>query len=204
MAAKPAANTASLVLPAEGTFLVSDVRMASRADERTAAFSRRADNDRRPAAAIVAPSDATFAPYATRLGEAVRVDLPRDNFVDEEPGTLKPSMSGLDVDALRSVAGARVQMITAVSERERVLAEARLSWLFEYLQTDAGTTAFFAPGEKGIFAVQGLKYGSNWAVLGWGFRWELASGLSAYAHYDAQANPLELFHIGSTGFSYAW
>jgi hypothetical protein len=134
----------------------------------------------------------------------VAVILPHHDFADSGPGTLDASMSGLDVDALRSVAGARMQLVAAEDERGRVLAETRLSWLFEYLQTEAGEAAFFAPGEKGIFAVQGLNYGSNWLLLGWGFRFELPGGLTAYTHYDAQANAAEVFHIGSGGFGYAW
>ena len=64
--------------------------------------------------------------------------------------------------------------------------------------------AFFMPGEKGIFAVQGLRYGANWAIVGGGLRWEFADGWSAYAGYDAQVNGQQLFHIGSGGLGYAW
>lgn len=136
--------------------------------------------------------------------ERLNVNLPADDFRETGPGTLAASMSGLDVDAVRSVAGGRIQLVTAASDRGRTVAEARLSWVFEYLQTDTNVTAFFAPGDKGIFAVQGLSLGSNWGLLGWGFRWEFLNGLSAYAHYDAQANSQRLFHIGSGGIAYAW
>lgn len=136
--------------------------------------------------------------------DSLRVHLPANDFADSGPGTLKPSVSGLDVDSDRSVAGGRLQLTAADDERGRLLIETRLSWMFEYLQTDAARTAFFMPGQKGIFAVQGLSYGSNWALVGVGLRFELVGGWIAYAGYDAQLNSQQLFHIGSGGVAYAW
>jgi hypothetical protein len=137
-------------------------------------------------------------------GDSLHLPLPREDFEDTGPGTLKLSMSGLDVDADRSVAGGRAQLVTADNERGRWALESRLAWLFEYLQSDATAAAFFKPGDKGIFAVQGLGYGSNWAILGSGLRWQLIEGWSGYAGYDAQFNSQQLFHIGSAGVDYAW
>jgi hypothetical protein len=196
-----------LVARAESSFLTADARWSGDPGNAPPEFFRMAQaasNDRASRAATGALSRPGLAPYAARLDQPLDVYLPANDFSDTGPGTVTASMSGLDVDALRSVAGGRVQWVTADDERGRVLVEARLSWLFEYLQTDSGATAFFAPGDKGIFAVQGLSYGSNWALVGYGVRWELAGGLSAYAHYDAQANQQQLFHIGSTGIAYAW
>ena len=72
------------------------------------------------------------------------------------------------------------------------------------MQTDAVVTPFFMPGDQAIFAVQGLRYGSNWALVGAGLRFELVDGWSAFVGYDAQANSRQLFHIGSTGLRYTW
>jgi hypothetical protein len=197
-----------LLARAEPPFLTADARLAGNPGAVARAFPRtldRAADERTPRVSIRALDPAALALYAAKIDEqAVRVYLPANDFAETGPGTLSASMSGLDVDALRSVAGGRVQLITAASERGRVLAEARLSWLFEYLQTEADATAFYSPGDKGIFAVQGLNYGSNWALVGIGLRWELVQSLSAYVHYDAQANRQQLFHIGSGGVSYAW
>jgi hypothetical protein len=192
----------------DAPFLGGEVRVASKATGRDFGILPAVDhvvehaNRDHPDRTLHPP---TLADYGARLDDpAIRVYLPRDDFGDTDPGTVTASMSGLDVDALRSVAGGRLQLITANSERGRVLAETRFSWVYEYLQTEGGASAFFAPGEKGIFAVQGLGYGSNWALLGYGLRWELASGWTAYTHYDAQANMQQMFHIGSAGVGYAW
>jgi hypothetical protein len=200
-------NSGQLV--AGSPFLAADALLAGLPRQAAPpAISRsfdRAFSDRRQHGAIRTLEPDALALHAVPLDEQrVRVHLPANDFAETGPGTVTASMSGLDVDALRSVAGGRLQWITAGGERSRVLAEARLSWLFEYLQSDAGATAFFAPGDKGIFAVQGLSYGSNWALVGCGVRWELSAGLSVYAHYDLQYNPLQLFHIGSSGLAYAW
>jgi len=136
--------------------------------------------------------------------DGLRLRLPPNNFEEDGPGTIKPSMAGLDVDSDRSIAGGRVRLVAADDERGRLFIETRLTWLFEYLQTDGSASAFFRPGDKGLFAVQGLGYGSNWAILGAGLRWELVAGWSAYAGYDAQSNRQQLFHIGSAGLDYAW
>ncbi len=136
--------------------------------------------------------------------DSLRVHLPADDFAENGPGTLRLSVAGLDIDSGRSVAGGRMQLIAAQDDRGRFLLETRLSWMFEYLQTEVTTTAFFMPGEKGIFAVQGLRYGANWAIVGGGLRWEFADGWSAYAGYDAQVKGQQLFHIGSGGLGYAW
>jgi hypothetical protein len=136
--------------------------------------------------------------------DSLHLHLPLDNFEDIGPGTIKLSMAGLDVDSDRSFAGARAQLVAADDERGRMVLESRTAWLFEYLQTDSTAAAFFAPGDKGIFAVQGLGYGSNWITLGGGLRWALVDGWNAHAGYDAQVNGQQLFHIGSAGLDFAW
>ena len=136
--------------------------------------------------------------------DSLHVYLPADDFAETGPGAVQFAVAGLDVDAQRSVAGGMIHLITASNGRSRALAEARMSWLFEYLQTEASATPFFAPGDKAIFAVQGLAYGSNWLLLGGGLRWELSDRWSAHAGYDAQVNSQQLFYIGSGTFRYAW
>ena len=189
--------------------LIADARLASRSAARSAfrfdpSFDTVGDekaNDR--GIAKLAGGSPIFYTH-TIDDDTLHLNLPLDDFEETGPGTMKLSVTSLDIDLDRSVAGGRVQLVAADDQRGRLLIETRLSWLFEYLQTEATATAFFAPGDKAIFAVQGLSYGSNWAILGGGLRWELVDGWSAYAAYDAQVNRQQLFHIGSAGFDYAW
>jgi hypothetical protein len=132
------------------------------------------------------------------------INMPRHDFIDKGPGTYKFSMNALDVDALRSVAGGKVQLVIAEDEQWQFLGEGRLAWLSEYLQTETGVTPFFAPGDKGIFAVQGFNYGANWAMLGWGLKFQVFDGLTASAGYDAQATGQQMYHIGSGTLKFVW
>jgi len=189
--------------------LIADARLASRSAARSAfRFDPSLDaagalkaNDK----GIAKLSGGSPITYTHTIDDnSLHLNLPLDDFEETGPGSLKLSMAGLDVDSYRSVAGGRAQLVAADDERGRLLFETRLAWLFEYLQTDSTATAFFAPGDKGIYAVQGLGYGSNWAMLGGGLRWALVDGWSAYAGYDVQVNRQQMFHIGSVGFAYAW
>lgn len=141
-----------------------------------------------------------------RLQRELYLRIPKKDYADTGPGTTHFSVAGLDADWQRSVVGGRVQWIGAEDEQTRFLVESRLLWLCEFVQTqgDAGVTAFFAPTDNGLFVVQGLSYGSNWALLGGSLRWELARGWSAYTTYDVQTNPLQMIQIGSTGLRYSW
>jgi Autotransporter beta-domain len=192
----------------DGPLLTADKRFTSAASDQSGRSFRRkleADGGDRPAPVRgVRLSDARLLESSAVDAEALQVHLPANDFADDGPGTVKFAMSGLDVDAQRSVAGGRVHMIAAANQRSRSLVEARMSWLFEYLQTESGSTSFFAPGDKGIFAMQGLNYGSNWLLLGGGVRWELSERMSAHAGYDAQVNSQQMFYIGSGTFRYAW
>jgi hypothetical protein len=135
----------------------------------------------------------------------VPVYLPRRAL--EERGPVAFSVTSLDADQQRSVVGGRMQLTTAEDEHSRLMCETRLLWLYEYLQVEdggAGGGNFFSPGDRAVFAVQGLQYGSNWALLGSGLRWELAGGWSAYTHYDAQVNSQQVYYLGSGGINISW
>jgi hypothetical protein len=190
---------------AGASFLTADARFTARRSAHTQAWlvpPRREQSLDIPTAKLDALGPPLAASYLDE--DLPRLDLPRNDFADTGPGTLTVSMAGLDVDAVRSVAGGRAQWVAGEDERGRLLVEGRLSWLYEYLQTDAAATLFFMPGDQAIFAVQGLSYGSNWALVGAGLRFELVDGWSAFAGYDAQANGRQLFHIGSAGLRYTW
>lgn len=211
LAVSPAADS-TMATPrepsAEGLLLTADTRFTSTARDQSARgfHSTLPDpcGDSPMAGRIEAPRDARLLQTHALEAGSLHVYLPADDFAETGPGAVKFAVAGLDVDAQRSVAGGLVHLITAADDRSRAMAEARMSWLFEYLQTESGSTSFFAPGDKGIFAVQGLGYGSNWLLLGGGLRWELSDRLSAHAGYDAQVNSQQLFHIGSGTFRYVW
>ena len=136
---------------------------------------------------------------------ALPVALPAEDYKELNEGRPRLTTASLDANDQRSVVGGRILVTTPLEERGKLHSEARLLWLCEFLQAPgATTTAFFAPGDSAIFATQGLSYGSNWAMLGSRFRWELVGGLSAFAGYDNQFNSQQMFHIGSTGLNYAW
>ncbi len=135
----------------------------------------------------------------------LHVELPPEDFSELDEGRPKFAAAGLDADSFRSVVGGRVQWTSAEEGAVSTTADTHLLWLYEYLQSvGAGSSGFFIPGDRGIFAVQGLNYGSNWAILGGGLNWKLAENISAFAGYDAQVNSQQLFHIGSGGLRYAW
>jgi len=84
------------------------------------------------------------------------------------------------------------------------LPEVRALWLHEFLDTDSVVNSFLAPIGGGSFAIQGLNLGRDWAIVGGGLRYELASGWQLYGNYDAQVNTQQVFHVGSGGLQYAW
>jgi hypothetical protein len=139
-----------------------------------------------------------------REEELLKVDLPPEDYLELEQGRPRLTTSALDANDQRSVVGFRALATRPWRETSRVHIESRMLWLCEFIKNDDGPTAFFAPGDSNIFVTQGLRYGSNWALLGGRVSWDLAGGLKAFAAYDAQVNSLEMFHIGSTGLGYTW
>lgn len=131
------------------------------------------------------------------------IRLPAEDFSELEAARPRFAVAGLVADEQRSIVGGRVLTNIAPSE-EQMTVEARMSWLCEFLQNEVAATSFFAPGDKAVYAVQGLSYGNNWLILGCAWRWELSGGLSAFAGYDAQVNSQQMFHIGSTGLAFGW
>lgn len=134
----------------------------------------------------------------------ITVELPPEDYRELEAELPRFATSALDANDQRSVVGGRVLITRPWRETSRMHTEARLLWLCEFIKNDSGPTSFFAPGDSNIFVTQGLRYGSNWALLGGRVSWDLAGGLKAFAAYDAQVNSLEMFHIGSTGLGYTW
>lgn len=132
------------------------------------------------------------------------IELPPEDFRELEEFSPRLTTSSLDANDQRSVVGGRLLKVSPLESGGRMHSEVRLLWLCEYLQNENAPAAFFAPGDSAIYATQGLSYGSNWALLGGRFRWELLGGLTAFAGYDVQANPQQMFHIGSTGLAYRW
>jgi hypothetical protein len=190
---------------AASPLLIADARLARPPAARSAfRFDPSLDAEANDKATTTLSSRSLMLHTRSIGDDSLHLHLPVHDFEDVGPGTIKLSMAGLDVDSDRSFAGARAQLVAADDERGRMVLESRTAWLFEYLQTDSTAAAFFAPGDKGIFAVQGLGYGSNWITLGGGLRWTLVDGWSAHAGYDAQVNGQQLFHIGSAGFVYTW
>ncbi len=135
---------------------------------------------------------------------ALEVTLPREDFLEFDTDRPRLTTSALDADDQRSVVGGRLLTTRRWREAGCIETEARLLWLCEFIKCEAAPTAFFSPGTSNVFATQGFKYGSNWAMVGTRVRWQIAEGLSVFAGYDAQVNSLEMFHIGSTGLGYSW
>ncbi len=134
----------------------------------------------------------------------VPLRLPPEDFSELDEDLPHFSVSGLVADQQRSVVGGRVQLLVSKTDRGRMLAETRMTWLCEFLQNPVAGPVFFAPGDKAVYAVQGLHYGNNWLIVGKAMRWELLGGLSAFAGYDAQINSQQMFHFGSGGLAFGW
>lgn len=134
----------------------------------------------------------------------ITVELPPEDYRELEMELPRLAPSALDANDQRSVVGGRVVITRPWREASRMHTEARLLWLCEFIKSESGPTSFFSPGDSNIFVTQGMRYGSNWALLGGRISWDLAGGLKAFAAYDAQVNSLEMFHIGSTGLGYTW
>lgn len=139
-----------------------------------------------------------------RDARPLMVELPPEDYRELAAELPRFAPSALDANDQRSVVGGRVLITRPWREAGRVHTEARMLWLCEFIKSETGPTSFFAPGDSNIFVTQGLRYGSNWALLGGRISWDLAGGLKAFAAYDAQVNSLEMFHIGSTGLGYTW
>lgn len=142
---------------------------------------------------------ATLQPYAALQ----YIYLRQNNYTETGADSLNLSVSGIDVNSLRSLVGGRLQYDRGL-EGARLLPELRALWLHEFLDTDAVVNSFFAPIGGGSFAIQGLNLGRDWAIVGGGLRYELASGWQIYGNYDAQVNTQQVFHVGSGGVQLAW
>ncbi len=201
------ASLYSTLLDSDGPLLVADAgRRLRDAPEATQRYESQFADTSRPQ-----PSHEMLLPDFSELlklsgtNTPLRVELPAEDFKELDEGRPRLTTASLDANEQRSVVGGRLLVTTPLAERGTLHSEARLLWLSEFLQVPgANATAFFAPGDGAIFATQGLSYGSNWAMLGSRFRWELVGGLSAFAGYDNQFNSQQMFHIGSTGLGYAW
>src|SRR5690606_11908521 len=141
----------------------------------------------------------TLQPYAALQ----YIYLRQNNFTETGAGVLNLNVSGIDANSLRSLIGGRLQYDRGWYGG-RLLPEVRALWLHEFLDTDAVVNSFFAPIGGGSFAIQGLDLGRDWAIVGGGLRYELASGWQLYGNYDAQVNTQQVFHVGSGGLQYAW
>jgi uncharacterized protein with beta-barrel porin domain len=142
---------------------------------------------------------ATLQPYAALQ----YIYLRQNSYTESGAGVLNLNVSGIDANSLRSLVGGRLQ-IDRGWQGGRLLPEVRALWLHEFLNTNAVVNSFFAPIGGGSFAIQGLNLGRDWAIVGGGLRYELASGWQIYGNYDAQVNTQQVFHVGSGGLQYAW
>ena len=194
-------------LDSDGPLLLADAgRRLRSAPEAFARYESRFADTRRlqPSPALPTPAFSDLLQFSG-ANALLHVELPTEDFKELDEGRPRLTTASLDANEQRSVVGGRLLVSTPLAERGKLHSEARLLWLSEFLQVPgANVTAFFAPGDSAIFATQGLSYGSNWAMLGSRFRWELVGGLSAFAGYDNQFNSQQMFHIGSTGLGYAW
>jgi len=144
-------------------------------------------------------ASATLQPY----GALQYIYLRQNSYTETGAGVLNLNVSGIDANSLRSLVGSRLQYDRGW-QGGRLLPEVRALWLHEFLDTDSVVNSFFAPIGGGSFAIQGLNLGRDWAIVGGGLRYELASGWQLYGNYDAQVNTQQVFHVGSGGVQYAW
>lgn len=112
-------------------------------------------------------------------------------------------MGSIDANSLRGLVGSRLQY-DRLLDGGRLLPELRALWLHEFLDPTSVVNAYFGPIGGGSFAVSGLNLGRDWAIVGAGLRYELASGWNLYGNYDAQVNTQQVFHVGSGGAYYQW
>lgn len=205
----PIRSTASdsPALDSDGPLLLADAgrRLRSSPEDYGHYESRFADTSRLQPSHEMPLPDFSELLQLSGTNAPLPVALPAEDFKELDEGRPRLTTASLDANEQRSVVGGRILVSTPLEQRGTLHSEARLLWLSEFLQVPgANVTAFFAPGDSAIFATQGLSYGSNWAMLGGRFRWELVGGLSAFAGYDNQFNSQQMFHIGSTGLGYAW
>ena len=114
-------------------------------------------------------------------------------------------VSGINANSLRSLIGVRVAGYGLTTNSGcQITPVARALWLHEFLSTNTGLNAQFAPIGGSSFAVTGTSLGRDWAILGTGLNFGLGHGWQAYANYDAQVNVQQVFHVGSGGFQYTW
>jgi outer membrane autotransporter protein len=144
-------------------------------------------------------ANATLQPYAALQ----YIYLRQNGYTETGAGVLNLDVGGIDANSLRSLVGSRLQYDRGW-RGGRLLPEVRALWLHEFLDTDSVVNSFFAPIGGGSFAIQGLNLGRDWAILGGGVRYDLASGWQLYGNYDAQVNTRQVFHVGSGGLQYAW
>ena len=130
---------------------------------------------------------------------------PQNSFTETGAGVMNLKVAGIDANSLRSLIGIRLAGNAGLSTGGGpVTPVARALWLHEFLSTDTGLNAQFAPIGGTNFAVTGTSLGRDWAILGTGLNWNIGHGWQTYANYDAQVNVVQTFHVGSGGFQYSW
>jgi uncharacterized protein with beta-barrel porin domain len=142
----------------------------------------------------------SIQPYAALQYLYVR----QNSFTETGAGVMDLKVAGIDANSLRSLIGVRLAGNSWYVNDRPITPVARALWLHEFLSTNTGINAQFAPIGGTNFAVTGTSLGRDWAILGAGLNWNLGRGWQTYANYDAQVNVQQTFHIGSGGFQYSW
>jgi len=127
----------------------------------------------------------------------------QNEFMETGAGAANLQVDGVDADSLRGILGSRFSW-DGVWRRRLLRPELHAAWIHEYL--DAATTfnSVLAGVGGTSFATQGADFGRDWGLFGGGLNVALTDRILLAGHYDVQANPQAVMHLGSATAEVRW
>jgi autotransporter-associated beta strand protein len=131
-------------------------------------------------------------------------DIEQNAYSESGAGPLGLSTNGNSLDALRSIVGAKAAETFHTTGGTGLTPELRASWLHDFKDIAAPTTASFEGAPTVPFQVSGVNVGRDAAIVGTGLTASFRHGINAFMDYDATVRSNELDHTVSGGIRYTW
>jgi outer membrane autotransporter protein len=132
------------------------------------------------------------------------VNVSQDAFDETGADSLNLTIPKSSADSLRSALGGRVARPFFTESGGMVAPELRARWMHEFLNDPQTISPSFDGADDDSFAIQGVKLGRDFLVLGAGITGELTPSISAFVNYDAQISAHEQAHGGNGGLKWVW
>jgi len=129
--------------------------------------------------------------------------LQQDAFTETGAPGANLAVDRMETNSLRSYLGLHANRDLCTNRGWGLRPEARATWVHEYLDSDSILVGNFGVPGVPAFAIAGLDYGRDWALLGVGLTADFAR-LNVFANYDIQVNERNTYHLGWGGVEFVW